>query len=587
MAYKVQSSSTPIGKLALTAACLTLSLTQSTPAHAKSEWLWATTYEKSTSAREMVIDKPWNEFHKKWQSLEKLGYRLLDFEVTSGAARYSGVFERASHRTASKIGVSYAELMKSWGEWEKSGYRVDDFETWVEDGQRRYGAVFSPGSGAYATVVRDDWDKFIDDWEKLEDQGLRITDFETWADAGKRHYMAAFRGGTYDSASLMGVSWGTLTAKLDSFYKEGYRIVDLEVAAQPGQQPKYYVLFGKQGSADKLRSGESTSSFTAIRPEFRKAGYEIADIERIWFNDEKPKPARPGIAVQFGPNDTIDPVSGLTFPKSMPKVRYPTGYNGCSADEKKRVQRGWAMAHYMTWVAHQAMDWMAKHDQYRADAWQHGYQLPTKMNEWANYAPRGWFGPYTEGRFDIVNHAIAKLWKDRLLGKTFTVNCRTNDDNKGAHPCYRKNPGTGKNPSANHIVYGTINFCNRAFEGGATQEDAYHFARRVIHELVHWLRLKNGHVAGDLHVHCHGALRCSTEKMYGPELSSHLGNYDGGDRGRASAQARRAADHVNKALRNNDNYAYFIYYIGRLAHGGSPLPGLPQLKRFPADGFEF
>jgi len=557
---------------------------------ARSEWRWGTLYEPSKAGRELVLEKPWPAFLEAWQAWEKKGYRLVDFEVMDNVARYSGVFEPGTHVTSAKIGVGFDELMKAWGDWEKQGLRVDDFESWLEGGQRRYGAIFRPGSGGLATLIQDDWDEFISGWEALEEQGQRITDFETWIDAGRQRYMAAFRSATYPTASLMGVSWRTLSAELESFYADGYRVQDLEVLAPLGDEATYYALFGKTTGPDKLRSEESSRAFLGAVSELRRSGREIADIEPYWFTDEKPKPAAQAAAPPYVPiplNDTLDSASGLSFPKSMPAVRYPDGFTGCNRGETTRIKRGWAMAHYMTWVADQAMDWMAHNGQYREDAWNYGYQTPNEGNYWANYAPRAWFGPYTKDRFQIAQHAIAELWRERFRGKTFTVKCRSNDDNKGAHPCYRINPTTGNNPAANHLVFGTINFCNNGLDGGLELKDAYADARRVVHELFHWLRTKEGLNVGDLHTHCHGGARCSTETMYGQEKATHLSHYDGGSRGFASGQARRASDHRKKALRNNDNYAFFIYHIGRMAYSRTSFEGLAPLTQFPPSGFKF
>lgn len=107
----------------------------------------------------------------------------------------------------------------------------------------------------------------------------------------------------------------------------------------------------------------------------------------------------------------------------------------------------------------------------------------------------------------------------------------------------------------------------------------------MVHELLHWLRTKNGTVVGDTHMHCHGIARCTTDKAYGEEDSAHLANYDGGDEGTKNAQKRRRVDHRKRALRNNDNYANFIYYLGRKAYTRSTDYALPVVDQFPTRDF--
>lgn len=298
-------------------------------------------------------------------------------------------------------------------------------------------------------------------------------------------------------------------------------------------------------------------------------------------NTPKPSDANDSPALQIPANDTVDPTSGLKFPRSMPAIRYPVGYNDCSASEKKYIQQSWAMAHYMAWVADQTMDWMEKNAKYREKAWNHNFREPVKANDWVNYAPRGWFGAYSKDHFDIAKDAIDTLWTKRLRGKTFTVKCRTNDTNKGSHPCFRKNPGTKRPPAANHIVYGTINFCNNAFNSTSY----FSGARLVLHELMHWLGTKNGTVVGDTHVHCHGAAKCVTDKGYGAKDAAHLANYDGGTAGTKIDQQRRRVGHRKRALRNNDNYALYMYYMGYKAYMKNAAFNLPVVTQFPASGF--
>lgn len=281
-------------------------------------------------------------------------------------------------------------------------------------------------------------------------------------------------------------------------------------------------------------------------------------------------------------NNIKEPRTGLMLPKSMPKVRFPKGYKGCSANDKKRIDRGWAMATYMAWLGDKAMDWMHNNGKYRKAAWNHNYR-PSNNNSWTNYAPRGWFGAFNNKNFSVADNAIENLWGKRLQGKTFTVQCRTKG-NSGSHPCFTSNPGGNGRPSANHIVYGKINFCAKALNGNA---DVYRDARRVLHELLHWQRAKTGKFITDTHTHCHGLARCTTDKSYGAKKASHLSNYEGGSRGTKKAQKRRRVNHRNKALHNNDNYAYYLYYFGKMAHTQRSIDGLPSFSRFPAVGFKW
>ena len=292
----------------------------------------------------------------------------------------------------------------------------------------------------------------------------------------------------------------------------------------------------------------------------------------------RPPSGREGQALIIPANDTRDPVSGYDFPASMPKIRYPKGYHGCTAAQKTHLQKTWAMAFYMVWISDMAMDWMKRKGQYRKAAWDHTFRNPA-TNDYINYAPRAWFGPMNDESFGEARGVIKKLWEKRMTGKTFTVKCRADDRNQGPHPCFASNPGGNGRPGANHIIYGTINFCASAFGG-----DRYSGARRVVHELLHWMTSPKGFPILDTHTHCHSGGGCTTDKGYGRAKAHHLSNYDGGS---GLLAKRRRVGHRKRALRNNDNYAWFIHDFGRHAWDKNWDTGLPKLTQFPSAGFRW
>lgn len=312
------------------------------------------------------------------------------------------------------------------------------------------------------------------------------------------------------------------------------------------------------------------------------SSYEITEqmCDAIVSKPSTPPSTRSPKALVIQPNNKRDQVSGLMFPSSMPPIRYPKGYKGCTNSDKTKIQKAWAMAHYMVWTADNAMNWMKRNGQYRKPAWDYTFRNPASHGH-INYAPRAWFGPVNNESFGEASGVIDKLWNKRYRGKTFTVSCRVKG-NSGAHPCFMSNPGGKGRPSANHIVYGRINFCKSFFNNN---KDHFDRARTVIHETLHWLTSPRGHALRDTHTHCHGPARCTTDKAYGREKSHHLSNYDGGNRGTAKSQKKRRVNHRKSALRNNDNYAWFTHDIGRAAYTKNWPSGLPALTHFPAPGF--
>ena len=374
----------------------------------------------------------------------------------------------------------------------------------------------------------------------------------------------------------------TRPAKCRSQNVEGYGFDDLKGAIEAAachrgwgtSAPVTLRITGhSKGQTGKCRRQTELTDSYRVTPEI---------CASITSRPTAPPSTRRDKAWTIPPSDTRDATSNLRFPADMPSIRYPRGFNGCSSTERQQIRRAWALAHYSTWIADGAMDWMKRNGRYRKAAWEHGLRTSGGFRT-INYAARAWFGPMNGESFGEASGTVGKLWSKRFRGKTFTVSCRTNDAGQGAHPCYRRNPGTGRPPGANHLVYGRINFCAGFF---AADRDDWSRARTVAHELLHWMTSPSGRAILDTHTHCHGGGRCSTDKGYGREAARHLANYDGGSGIRAK---RRRINHRKRALRNNDNYAWFIHDIGRAAHdhGWARNVGLEPLRQFPADGFRW
>jgi hypothetical protein len=281
-----------------------------------------------------------------------------------------------------------------------------------------------------------------------------------------------------------------------------------------------------------------------------------------------PSPGKP-LYLSFDESDRRpNAQTGLEFPADMPAVRFPA-IEDCNATEQAAIRRAWIRAHYYTWRAHQVMQYLDRNDRNRKGMWSFGDNpgVANDAGNWRNYSPRAWFGPYDGDRFKLARDAIKKIWDERFRGDTIKrFKCRTNDSNKGAHPCFREIPATGNNPSANHIVLGTINLCNSWFSLGAWQQ-----ARNLVHETFHWLKIPNSpHWVSDLHLYCrNGCLQCKSEPIYGQDLVNLMAR----NSGCGNANHRRV-------VRANDAYAYFIATLGDFIRDKA-------LTRFPAAGFDF
>lgn len=280
------------------------------------------------------------------------------------------------------------------------------------------------------------------------------------------------------------------------------------------------------------------------------------------------------LAFVFSERTREDPRSGYMFPIDMPAIRWPKGYTGCSTSDKQQIHEAWALAHFYAWRAHQTMQYLDRNEEHRKRMWNYDH-----INDYAN-APsyenvsmRGWFGPYDGKRFVQIRDSIEKVWDKRFRGTTYTVKCRRNEGNKGAHPCYRKIPVTGNYPSANHLVNGTINFCDKWFSPNRRNSLR---AKTIVHELYHWLKIpKSGYWVSDTHDYW---VACGKYRVAGPlygKKAVYIANYSG-CKGR----------NYNRTIRNNDNYALFTYMFGRAVYDGKTVRGL-AFRQFPSSGFKW
>lgn len=331
---------------------------------------------------------------------------------------------------------------------------------------------------------------------------------------------------------------------------------------------------------------EKCKAYTYVKPRGQgaKAGCWLKDTPAPAIEDDccvsgvrqKAKPANPGLAgkplaLVFSERTEKEPRTGLYFPADMPAIRWPD-FDGCSADDRNEIYEAWALAHFYAWRADQIMQYLSRNSSHRQHLWDYEYiNDHGKAPDYDNASMRGWFGPYDGKRFGHIRDSVAKVWNERFRGRTFTVKCRNNAGNRGAHPCYRKIPSTGHYPSANHIVYGTINFCSGWFDERVSLR-----AKTVVHEIYHWLKVPHSaYWVSDTHDYWIACGRYRTARPLYGELAVYVANFSGcRDR------------NYERAWRNNDNYALFSYMFGRAVYDGKTVRGL-DFTQFPGPDFKW
>jgi Bacterial tandem repeat domain 1 len=506
---------------------------------------------------------------------------------------------------------SWEEFTEEWADLAKKNMRLQDLEILKSLEGLKYIGTWTPGTGSYALLAHDNFDDFVDAWkESLDDKSKQLIDVEVIRLGDKNYYVGVWDAGKGGTAFFQYNDWDSFVSKWNELAKDNRVLIDVE-AFVTGNTVNYVGIWEKgEGKNQALYQANSFEKFTDKWKELNKSDLRLADIDRVpvkggeifigvWnkgtggqylnvfnslseiqaqnknlnakkldlidfaavnFGKPIPQPKPPAgkplyqtLYFSKGQPMKKDPVSGFDFPADMPTIKYPK-FDGCNEADRKTIEKAWAKAHHHSWRVVQLFQTLDKAGSYRDDLWKAGYTAGNNIEERKkSYSPYAFFGAYKGGtyRYEYIRDAVYLNWQKRYMEK-LTVKCRRKDDG-GAHPCYLNNPGGGGKPPANHIVAGTINFCNDFFDDSTDSGRV----KTIIHEMFHWL-LPKGLAILDTHTHwdrnSKGRCRVSTDKMYKLDDVMHL------------ATSRGCWDdphyHQGDAARNNDTYAYFIRNFG-------------------------
>ena len=316
--------------------------------------------------------------------------------------------------------------------------------------------------------------------------------------------------------------------------------------------------------------GERVMRPARVTPKPRVSGAQTASVTGV--SGQKKEEKTGGQVQALGRVGVLeDPVEPLDLPAGMPEIHFPEFVDGsCTGmqpgDPLYEAKKSWALAHHHVWRAYQLLEFIQESaSQFQDDYWEDGYRQADGDENWS---PRAWFGPYASYRAEAIREVVDGLW-DRFRtgefgGIQIKVKCPTpqNEPNNKGNICF-----TWK-PPAHHVVKGYVNIC----EGFFDEAEEYR-ALLLAHEMLHHATVtwKEGiwksYFLGDTHTHadgntCAGGLK--TEKMYGPDKTMHLAN-------------KSECWHRNIAMRNNDNYGWFIMRLGSAVRDG-------DLVSFPTEG---
>lgn len=532
-------------------------------------------WRPGTGASKVLKFDSWEEFTEEWENLGKKDMRLRDLEVLKSGdeIKYIGTWVGGKGKYALLAHDSFADFSAAWTEmWEEDkAKQLIDVEVVTIGNKNHYIGVWGAGKGGTALYLYNSWEDFVAKWKELAKAGRVLIDVEAFQNGNGVSYVGVWETGIgKDQRLIRAQSFAEFDKQWNEFNKEDLRLVDIDtVDVKDGEL--YIGVWNKGTGGQYMNRFNSIAEVQAKNSELNAKNLELSDFAAINF----PKPAKPqgkpaqqgkpaatGGAMKFhadGQTYKIDPVSGLTFPTDMPAINYPT-FEGCNGADREAVEQAWAMAHHHSWRALQLFIYLDKAGDNRDDIWKAGFNPNAKVDErMRSYSPNAFFGNYDGGtyRYQYIRDAIFLNWEKRFKAK-MTVKCRRDDG--GGHPCYQNNPGGDGPPSANHIVAGTINLCNKFFNDTFENRDRERI-RTILHENFHWLAPK-GLAILDTHTHwdrnSKGRCRVDTDKGYGLDKVMHyatsMGCWDDGKW------------HRGDAARNNDTYAYFIRNLGHVVY---------------------
>jgi hypothetical protein len=505
----------------------------------------------------------WDDFVSKRDELTRKRQRLIDVEAVriGNTTKYTGVWREGSDDYSLYQVTGWDNFVQAWQKFARKDLRLVDLEVFAAGTETVYLGVWRAGTDAYALHRLTSWDGFVAKWKELAAKNLRLVDIEAIQIGNNVEYYGVWRAGP-EGHLFYAKTWDGFVDKWKDLAKQDQCLVDVEVV-RIGFELHYIGIWHPGQTGYALYRSDSWEEFADKCKELADKNLRLIDLSiaerpgKPIDTDDQPK-GKP-LAKLFFNNKPLktDPVSGLDFPSDMPAIHYPE-FIGCNANDKKTVQEAWAVAHFSMWRAQQLINFIAASNN-QEELWKRGFVEGDKE---VNWSPRAWFGSFRDSRFrfQFIHEAINKVWNDRFLAKKydFKVKCREGGSG-GEHPCYLKDKDGEFKYSGNHIVLGTINFCPIFFDKNRSVNDR---ARVVVHEIFHWVSA-NGLYVSDTHTHSdkvNGLCKTKAEKMYGYQDALHLASSDG--------CLGNDTLHLEMAARNNDNYAYFVYRLGKSIRDG-------------------
>lgn len=521
-------------------------------------------WKPGTGKSRVSRSNSWEELTEKWESWSKNGDRLQDLEIvkdSNGKLKFIGVWIEDNGAQGLLAHDNFQDFADAWKEsLDDKSKQLIDVEVVQIGSKNYYVGVWGPGNGGSALFQYNDWDKFVEKWKELAKLNRVLIDVETIPTASGVSYVGVWESGDGSKQALYNTkTWEGFVAKWKELNEKDLRLTDVDRVKIPSGGELFVGVWNAGTGGQYLAPFDSLLQMIAKDDELNKLKLDLVDFAVI--DVTKPVPPKPPeskpvkkdvLSFSNGQAPEKEPVSGYFFPTDMPAINYPK-FEGCGTSEREMVEKAWAMAHHNSWRALQLFQFLDKAGANRDDLWKADYIAKNLEERKSSYSPFAFFGPYAGGTYgyELIRDAIFQNWQNRYM-KKMTVRCRTNETG-GSHPCYQDNPGGDGPPSANHIVEGTINFCNKFFD----VSDDLGRVRTLQHEMFHWLMPK-GMAILDTHSHwdrnSKGGCRMKVEKMYGLDNAMHLATSEG--------CWNDPSFHLSDAARNNDNYAWFILRLG-------------------------
>ncbi|WP_400075259.1 serine hydrolase [Winogradskyella sp. R77965] len=240
--------------------------------------VWRKTEEDVLVRRGYTSDN----FKKEWQFLKTQGYEVVDIESwkrANGATVWDGIFKENQGKNAMYRNYDHSGFKKKWEEMNKKGYRLFDLETYVINGKRKWAGLFKKSSEKSAMWRNLSSKNFEDMRKSMQSKGLQLIDIEVYNSGGKLKWSGVWLKGETERLNS-NISFNDFKTLIKTRSNQGYKLIDVETYKLDGER-KWSGIWERTDEPQELSDALSFCSLMKQHDDLSKNKYELMDLIRF------------------------------------------------------------------------------------------------------------------------------------------------------------------------------------------------------------------------------------------------------------------------------------------------------------------